>query len=193
MFTARYVLHSTFCPHSVFMCFVWIWEQTAIILLYSIDWLFFVIETESVYCAVRSTFSVFPTQWICVFTDLRASSYYLTDCFLYPKHCVYCAVRTEYLNRIKFNLILYVVNNKLFYLFWYFSELKNHFCIPNISVECLQSAVTFQSACPANRYQQVRTYTKRKPVFSSCATVRLPRETTVIRSSLSWKRPPQTN
>jgi len=28
-----------FCPHSVFMCFVWIWEQTAIISLYSINWL----------------------------------------------------------------------------------------------------------------------------------------------------------
>ena len=54
MFTARYVLHSTFCPHSVFMCFVWIWEQTAIISLYSIDWLIFITETESVYCAVRA-------------------------------------------------------------------------------------------------------------------------------------------
>ena len=32
---------STFCPHSVFMCFVWIWEQTAIISLYSINWLVF--------------------------------------------------------------------------------------------------------------------------------------------------------
>ena len=31
--------NSTFCPHSVFMCFVWIWGQTAIISLYSIDWL----------------------------------------------------------------------------------------------------------------------------------------------------------
>jgi len=30
---------STFCPHSVFMCFVLIWEQTAIISLYSINWL----------------------------------------------------------------------------------------------------------------------------------------------------------
>jgi len=28
--------NSTFCPHSVFMCFVWIWEQTAIISLYII-------------------------------------------------------------------------------------------------------------------------------------------------------------
>jgi hypothetical protein len=27
-----------FCPHSVFMCFVWIWEQTAIISLYNINW-----------------------------------------------------------------------------------------------------------------------------------------------------------
>jgi hypothetical protein len=33
-----------FCPHSVFMCFVWIWEQTAIISLYSINWLFFTTE-----------------------------------------------------------------------------------------------------------------------------------------------------
>ena len=36
--------NSTFCPHSVFMCFVWIWEQTAIISLYSIKWLVFIRE-----------------------------------------------------------------------------------------------------------------------------------------------------
>jgi hypothetical protein len=29
--------NSTFCPHSVFMYFVWISEQTAIIFLYSIN------------------------------------------------------------------------------------------------------------------------------------------------------------
>jgi len=29
--------NSTLCPHSVFMCFMWIWEQTAIISLYSIN------------------------------------------------------------------------------------------------------------------------------------------------------------
>jgi hypothetical protein len=46
--------NSVFCPHSVFMCFVWISEQTAIISLYSINWLVFVTETECVYCAVRS-------------------------------------------------------------------------------------------------------------------------------------------
>jgi hypothetical protein len=45
--------NSTFCPHSVFMCFVWISEQTAIISLYSINWLVFITETQCVYCAVR--------------------------------------------------------------------------------------------------------------------------------------------
>jgi len=29
--------NSTFCPHSVFTCFVWISEQTAIISLYTIN------------------------------------------------------------------------------------------------------------------------------------------------------------
>ena len=36
--------NSTFCTHSVVMCFVWIWEQTAIISLYSINWLVFITE-----------------------------------------------------------------------------------------------------------------------------------------------------
>jgi hypothetical protein len=36
--------NSAFYPHHVFMCFVWIWEQTAIISLYSINWLVFITE-----------------------------------------------------------------------------------------------------------------------------------------------------
>ena len=51
--------NSTFCPHSVFMCFVWIAEQTAIISLYNINWLVFVTETECVYCAVRTGSKIF--------------------------------------------------------------------------------------------------------------------------------------
>ena len=39
---------------TVFMCFVWISEQTAIISLYNINWLVFITETECVYCAVRT-------------------------------------------------------------------------------------------------------------------------------------------
>ena len=46
--------NSTFYPHSVFMCFVWLSEQIATISLYSIDWLDFIIETDCVYCAVRT-------------------------------------------------------------------------------------------------------------------------------------------
>ena len=41
-----FIYNSTFCPHSVFMCFVRIWEQTAIISLYSINWLVFITKTE---------------------------------------------------------------------------------------------------------------------------------------------------
>jgi len=77
--TSLTLTNSTFCPHSVFMCFVWIWQQTAIISLYSTDWLVFINETECVYCAVRSTFYVLPTQCIYVFcVDLRTNSDYFT-------------------------------------------------------------------------------------------------------------------
>jgi hypothetical protein len=46
--------NSTFCPHTVFIRFVWISEQTAIISLYNINWLVFITETQCVYCAVRT-------------------------------------------------------------------------------------------------------------------------------------------
>ena len=46
-----FIYNSTFCPQSVF---VWIWEQTAIISLYSINWLVSITETEFFYCAVRT-------------------------------------------------------------------------------------------------------------------------------------------
>ena len=40
---------------TVFMYFVWIWEQTAIISLYSINWLVFVMNTDCVLCEERNT------------------------------------------------------------------------------------------------------------------------------------------
>jgi hypothetical protein len=46
--------NSKFCPHSLFLCFVWIWEQPAIISLYSINWLVFISKTECVHCTVRT-------------------------------------------------------------------------------------------------------------------------------------------
>ena len=59
--------NSTFCPHSVFMCIVWISKQTAIISLYSINWLDFITERERV-CLLRLTdwtFKYYPSkaQW----------------------------------------------------------------------------------------------------------------------------------
>jgi len=44
---------SVFC-HNAFMCFALISEQTAIISLYTINLSVFIIEAESVYCAVRT-------------------------------------------------------------------------------------------------------------------------------------------
>ena len=43
--------NSTFCPHTVFMCFVWISEQPLFPYTTLTDW-FFLTETESVYFSV---------------------------------------------------------------------------------------------------------------------------------------------
>jgi len=50
------VQHSTTVrsAHTVFMCFVFIWEQTATCVTYSLNWLVFVTEMKSVYSAVRT-------------------------------------------------------------------------------------------------------------------------------------------
>jgi len=103
------VTNSTFCPHSVFTCFVWIWEQTAIISLYSINWLVCITETECVYCAVRtehltvtnSTFrphSVF-TCFVWIWEQTAIISLYSINWLvcITETECVYCAVRTEHL------------------------------------------------------------------------------------------------
>ena len=79
--------NSTFCPHSVFMCFVWIWEQTAIISLYSNNWLVLYNTDLTLYspvvtiCTTSLTFNnstFFPhTNCIYVFCeDLRINSDY---------------------------------------------------------------------------------------------------------------------
>ena len=51
-----HVMHSTTVrsAHNVFMCFVFIWEQTMTCATYSINWLVFITEMKSVYCAVRT-------------------------------------------------------------------------------------------------------------------------------------------
>jgi len=41
-------------PTFVCMCFVFIWEQTATCATYIINWVVFITEVKSVYCAVRT-------------------------------------------------------------------------------------------------------------------------------------------
>ena len=132
VYTTRFNIHNaTFCPHSVYMCFVWIWEQTAIISLYSINWLVFITEMDCVYCAVRtgSLYITIETPVVTVCTT-RFNIYNATSCphsvymcfvwiwkqtafiFLYninwlvfitETECVYCAVRTGSLSVIHVN------------------------------------------------------------------------------------------
>jgi hypothetical protein len=69
--------NSTFCPQSVFMCFVWLWEQTAIISLYNINWLVCITNTECVFCVVRA--EVF---YVIIITHLKPSGSYMYRQFI---------------------------------------------------------------------------------------------------------------
>ena len=108
-------------PHTVFICFVFIWEQTATCATYSINVLVFITEMESVYSAVRSgslnkatcaTYSinllVFITQMKSVYSAVRTGSLNKANCatyninwlvFIAEMKSVYSAVRTGSLNR----------------------------------------------------------------------------------------------
>jgi hypothetical protein len=117
---------TAFCPHSVFMGFVWIWEQTAIISLYSINWLVFITETESVYCAVRTgslyntslTFSnstFCHTVYLCVLCGsenkqrLFPYTTLIDYFFITETENIYCAVRTgaSYVGLYQVSLAIY--------------------------------------------------------------------------------------
>ena len=114
MFTARYGQHltftnSTFCPQSAFLCFVWIWEQTAIISLYGINWLVCVTETGCVYCAVRTEHLTFTNSTFCphsvfmcfvwIWEQTAIVSLYNINWLvcITETESVYCTVRSRYL------------------------------------------------------------------------------------------------
>ena len=108
-----FIYNSTFCPHSVFICFVWIWERTAIISLYSINWLVFITETECVYCGVR-TGSLYIIQVMCfvwIWEQTAIISPYSINwlVFITETESVYCAVRTG---------SLYIIQVMCFVLIW---------------------------------------------------------------------------
>jgi len=100
-----FIYNSTFCPHSVFMCFVWIWEQTAIISLYSINWLSFY-NRDGVFLT-RGTYGVFifnstfsPNSvfmcFVLIWEQTAIISLYSINWLIVitETECVYCAVRT---------------------------------------------------------------------------------------------------
>ena len=107
--------NSTFYPHSLFMCFVWISEQRAIISLYSINWLVFITETECVYCVVRTgSLYIIPRSahtavFIC-FVWISEQTAFISPyninwlICITETECVYCAVRTEFSNKIYVNV-----------------------------------------------------------------------------------------
>jgi len=73
-------INSKFCPQTLFLCFVWIWEQTAVISLYTIKLLVFITEILlftaqwSIYVPpfIKYQFYVLSTQCIYVFcVDLK--------------------------------------------------------------------------------------------------------------------------
>jgi len=107
---------SSFCPHSVFMCFVWIWEQTAIISLYNINWLVCIAETESASCAVR-TGSLNKIQVVCfvwVWEQTAIISLYSINWLvcITEMERVYCAVRTGSLYIIQVMCFVWIWNKQ---------------------------------------------------------------------------------
>ena len=50
----QFNIQQLYALHTAFMCFVFIWEQTATCATYSINWLVFITEIKSVYSAVRT-------------------------------------------------------------------------------------------------------------------------------------------
>ena len=77
--------NSTFCPHSVFTCFVWISEQTAIISLCNINWL--VLYNPDAVCLLRGT------DWTC-----NCISYLCKRLTVFNVFTVYCFSILQYVH-----------------------------------------------------------------------------------------------
>jgi hypothetical protein len=58
IYTTRFKIKkkTTICPQVVFVCLVWMSDQTAFISLFCINGLVFTIETKRVFCAVRDEY-----------------------------------------------------------------------------------------------------------------------------------------
>jgi len=80
------------------ICFIWIWEQRAIISLYSINWLVCITETECVHCAVRTGYLnvIWVICFIWISEQTTIISLYSINwwVFITETESVHCAVRT---------------------------------------------------------------------------------------------------
>jgi len=105
------------------MCFVRISEQTAIISVYSINWLVFITETESVYCAVRTGYlnmiQVMCFVWISEQTAIISLYSINWLVFITETESVYCAVRLD----VEIYLVLFfkklIVDLRSFFYYFY--------------------------------------------------------------------------
>ena len=145
---------------AVFICFLWISEQTAIISLYNINWLVCITETECVYCAVRtgSLYIILRSAHTAVFICFVWISEQTAIISLYninwlvcitETECVYCAVRTGYLY-----IILRSAQTAVFICFVWISEQTAIISLYNINwlvfiteTECVYCAVRTVFIC----------------------------------------------
>jgi hypothetical protein len=122
------------------MCFVFIWEQTATCATYSINWLVFITEMKSVYCAVR-TGSLRSLRFVFKgliligsesFQHISRPTIYIHDKTWYPRavwHCVFVYFlpvvteltwswpgRVETCKSLCFNKNIVLPNERLFFL-----------------------------------------------------------------------------
>jgi hypothetical protein len=126
------------------MCFVWTSEQRAIIFLYSINWLVFITETESVYCTVRTEYlnviQVIYFIWISEQTAII--SLYIINwlVFVTEAESVYCAVRTEYLNVIRVMCFIWISEQTAI-----ISQYGTNWLVFVTETECVYCAVRTES------------------------------------------------
>ena len=117
--TSIFNTHKFYVLPTQCMCFVWIWEQTAIISLYSINWLVCITETQSVYCAVR-TGSLYTIQVMCfvwIWKQTAIISLYSINwqVCITETASVHCSVRTGSLHIIQVNFSVDRVKENMSY------------------------------------------------------------------------------
>ena len=132
--------NSPFCPHSEFMCFVWIWKQTAIISLYSIKWPVCITETECVYCSVRtgSLYIIQVVYFVWIWEQTAIISLYSINWLvcITETESVYCAVRTGSLYIIQVMCFVWIWEQtaiiSLYSINW--TEMESVYCAIKVKV-----------------------------------------------------------